>query len=134
MLCSGMLHWLLSQVLFLRRLEIRDRAGVFVSSSSMCAVGYSSVSLLVFVLVVLTCAIAVHLIVLQVGVYGIMPESVNERLVLSAACHPPASDIDVHLKAIKWGALVSQKTGTGVRHCCFTSREVEEVTKGRYYA
>jgi hypothetical protein len=53
-------------------------------------------------------------------------------MLISAACHPPADDIDAHLRPVQWGVVV-EGTESTAGHCTFTSMEVTEPKKGCLY-
>ncbi|KAF2733473.1 hypothetical protein EJ04DRAFT_409983, partial [Polyplosphaeria fusca] len=128
---SGMLHWMLSQALFLVRLEMRDTAGVLYPQST-CACGYSPLSLLCFSLVfwvllisiawILACKVKLH-----------MPVADHCSAVISAACHPPPDDEVAFLKQVQWGVVRNRFGGT-IEHCTFSSEPVTQPEEGRCYA
>ncbi|KAE9378504.1 hypothetical protein N431DRAFT_528895 [Stipitochalara longipes BDJ] len=129
---SGVLHWLLSQSLFLVLLEIRDTDGEIIDTESTSTVGYSNLSLLVFA--------TTYLVTLFV-VFGLQVRRITLRippanhcsLVISAACHPPPEDPNAQLKQVQWG-VVRERFGARVGHCSFTSEEVSPPKEEKYYA
>ena len=131
---SGVLHWLLSQTLFLRRLEVRDREGNILSDKSLCTVGYSPVSLLVFVVMAFIGAVLIVRLSFWLKPSKRMPWGANSSLVLSAACHPPPTDADAQLNGLQWGVVKSRFPGTTVGHCCFTSEDVTPPEADNRYA
>lgn len=127
-----MLHWLLSQSLFLVLLEIRDSQGAIIETESKSTVGYSNLSLLVFA----TIYFATLFIVLGFQMRRItlrLPPANHCSLIISAACHPPPEDTDAHLKKVQWG-VVRARFGGEVGHCSFTSEEVSNPEEGKHYA
>jgi hypothetical protein len=128
---SGTLHWLLSQSLFLVRQEVRTRDGDLYPGST-CACGYSVLSLVAFTLA-LTILLLVVLYLLLRGIDVQLPPARHCSLVISAACHPPADEVDAHLEEVKWG-VTELPTEDTVGHCTFTSREVTSVQFGALYA
>ncbi|KAF2229177.1 hypothetical protein EV356DRAFT_20588 [Viridothelium virens] len=128
---SGLLHWLLSQTLFLVRLDIRDRAGNVITSESKSTCGYSLLSLVIFIAVFLS----LQLVVLTFMLWRIkprMPVAACCSLIISAACHPPDSELDPHLQPVQWG-VVPAAFGT-IGHCTFSSEPVMPVRSGCEYA
>jgi hypothetical protein len=129
---SGVLHWLLSQSLFLVLLEIRDKNGNIIASESTSTVGYSNLSLLVFATTYLATLFVVLALQLRKTTLRI-PPAAHCSLVISAACHPPPGDEDAQLKMVQWG-VVRKRFGAGVGHCSFTSEEVSPPESGKQYA
>jgi hypothetical protein len=128
---SGLLHWLLSQSLFLVRQEKRTRDDVLYPGST-CACGYSVLSLLIFTLVLLTLlSVVLYLLLEKTEIQ--LPPARHCSLVISAACHPPNDEVDAHLGEVRWGVTEVATEGR-VGHCTFTSREVTSVQPGRMYA
>lgn len=124
---SGLLHWLLSQSLYLVRLEARRRDGTLYPSSK-CACGYSVVSILNFTIILLILVITVGvLLFLRVQV------RVHCSLIISAACHPPTDDVDCHLKPVQWG-VVEKGIEHMPGHCTLTSHDVQMPQDGFLYA
>jgi hypothetical protein len=127
---SGLLHWLLSQSLFLVRRETRRRNGE-VYGDSTCACGYSMLSILVFALVFCFLLLVVVARLLW-GMHIRIPPARHCSLVISAACHPPPHEVDPHLKEVKWG-MTREATEDIPGHCTFSSGPVSEVQSGSLY-
>jgi hypothetical protein len=128
---SGLLHWLLSQSLFLVRQELRTRDGELYPGST-CACGYSVLSLLTFTLSLLTLLLVVlYLLLRPINIH--LPPARHCSLVISAACHPPEDEVDAHLGEVRWG-VTELATEEHVGHCTFTSQEVTTVQPGALYA
>lgn len=92
---SGILHWLLSQSLFLVRQEVRTREGQLYLGS-VCTCVYSAQSLLTFTLVFILLLLSVIYLLLR-GMDIHIPPARHCSLVISAACHPPEDDYYAHL-------------------------------------
>lgn len=102
-IASGLLRWLLSQSLFLVRLEKRNREGKL-HPNSTCACGYSVISLLVICIILLVLVLTTGLLLswpVEVHILTARPFS----LVISAACYPSSEDVGCHLKAVQWGVV-----------------------------
>lgn len=128
---SGILHWLLSQSLFVFRSDVYTRHGKFVLDSSRLGCGFSALSLLTFTIVALLLVIAVG----YVGTRSMqqkMPLAASCSLVISAACHSPTDDQDAHLKKVKWG-VVEKSLGSGHTHYSITAKEVRKPITGQIY-
>tara|TARA_R110002003_G_scaffold124_6_gene11256 strand:+ start:21285 stop:21569 length:285 start_codon:yes stop_codon:yes gene_type:complete len=61
-----------------------------------------------------------------------MPIAGSCSLAISAACHPPAVDIDPELRKIQW-VVVAASEGAELRHCSLSSGPVEEPEYGKVY-
>lgn len=63
-----------------------------------------------------------------------MPLSATCSLVISAACHRSADDIDVQYMPVQWGVVPAQVLEEKDDHCCFTTyRDVEPPKEGGRY-
>ncbi|CAG8303123.1 unnamed protein product [Penicillium salamii] len=129
---SGLLHWLLSQALFLVRVETYDTDKKLQSDASTCACGYSKLSLLVF-LICLLVVVASILVLMSRSITYSIPPAHHCSLSISAACHPPPALTECHLKPVKWGVVPNLFGGT-VDHCSFSSEEVQAPQEGSLYA
>ena len=129
LICSSTLQWLVSQSVFLARVNVINPQNLEVAELSTC--GYSPMAIIF--------AIILGLIVVLVGISnGLRRVSVSMPLAsscsaaISAACHPPKTDVSASLKRVMWG--VSNESDESVGHCTFTSLEVEAPIAGRRYA
>lgn len=128
---SDVLHWLLSQTLFLVRLEKRKITGELYPEST-CACGYSPLSLLVFTLLFLVLLVILLALLLR-KVAICIPAAGHSSAVISAACHPSLIDSDAHLKEVQWGVVHNGK-GVPTTHCSFTSKSGTHPQEGQSYA
>lgn len=131
-IASGGLHWLLSQTLFLSRLEILDNSGNLIPEESKCTTGYSPLSGVVFGSGFFLAVLGIYLLPL-LKVRHPMPYAGHCSLVVSAACHPPLGDGEHHEEKVMWGVVRSMSNGE-FGHCSFTSRDVTSPHKGEEYA
>jgi hypothetical protein len=121
---SGGLHWLLSQAFFLSRIDYYWHGDQLRNWTSACGVSFSS--LVVF-------SVACLLLVLTVRWVGRrrmvtnLPLAENCSLMISAACHPGAGEVDPHLAKVKWGVI----PGSG--RCSLSSKHVDRVEVGNTY-
>ena len=131
LIISGTIHWLVSQSIFLARIDKYDvdgRERPFYSVGSY--IGYSR---LAFVTALLLGSVVVILSILN-GFRNYKPGIPlvgSCSAAISAACHRPREDEDAADKTLMWG-VVSMKDGVG--HCCFTSFEVTTPIKDERYA
>ena len=124
MVASGGLHWLLSQSIFLVRIDTYDRQGIYVPDLSQSACGFSGMSFM-------TLTIAFYLVVGVVGLVGRkritvrIPFAASCSLVMSAACHASENDRDAQLKLVRWG-VVDDRMYEGKKHCALSSKSVKK--------
>ena len=138
---STLLHWLISQSIFLVNVAVGDDsygdkqyvdAKASLSNNVRIAIGYApfaAISVIVVAGVVLIALLIVCFLPLKPG----MPLVGSNSFAISAACHPPKVDKNAAFKPVMWGA-VSHQDGDGPGHCCFTSYKVEPPRLGEYYA
>lgn len=129
---SATLHWLISQAVFLVRVE-NHRLGGFTQSYSLSAVGLSPAPMMVVLVLgvsLTTIAIAMSFIKLK-GTS--MPVAASCSRAIAAAAHRPAEDIDAAVLPVQWGE-VEVMGNADVGHCCFTSRAVLAVDPRKKYA
>ena len=124
---SGVMHWLLSQSMFIRYLDILDDQGRPIQGESINAVGFSVHSVLVFA-IVLVISLAFSAAFSYRSTKPATPYGANCSLVLSAACHPPADDLDAQLGLLQWGAIDESD------HCSLTSKPVAAPEHGKTYS
>ena len=133
MVISAILHWLVSQSIFLVRVVIYDSNAPQRQQGSITTCGYSSIAL-IFTIIVGALSMA---FVLGAGLQPLrpgMPVVGVCSAVISAACHLPDGNDGAELKPLKWGAVKSADGKASVSHCCFTSQEVDELAPGNTYA
>jgi len=124
---SAVLHWLISQSIFLVRVTVSQD-----SSYKASQLGFSCAPML-------TVIVLGSLMLLTAPGFGFrkntscVPVAGSCSAVLSAACHPPKHDVDAAYLPVRWGA-VSNASNEEVGHCCFTSGEVHDLVPGRLYA
>ncbi|KAJ5769280.1 hypothetical protein N7520_003839 [Penicillium odoratum] len=125
-----LLHWLISQSVFLIQIESFSSDGTVYTPWNQSADGYSILPII--------CAIVVGLsLIFALAMCGLRRLSTDIPLAstcsaaISAACHAPEEDKQTYLFPIRWG-VVKEKDGVG--HCCFTTaRDVEAPIEGLLY-
>ena len=125
---SGILHWLVSQSIFLVRVAVEDNEGYVEDILSTC--GFSPIAIITVIplgVLVLLVAIANGFRKYKDG----MPLAGNCSAAISAACHRPIEDADAAVLPVLWGAV---KTEGRIGHCCFTSFDVSAPVEGEPYA
>ncbi|CAD6588975.1 MAG: hypothetical protein ASARMPRED_003851 [Alectoria sarmentosa] len=129
---SGILHWLVSQSLFLARAATFNSDGEENTRKSISTVGYSCIAIITVIIL--------GVIVVALGILNgfrryrpVMPLVGSCSAAISAACHRPREDIDAATLPVLWGAVSGQEE-CAVGHCCFTSFEASPPVKGKAYA
>ncbi|KAK5157013.1 hypothetical protein LTS14_004530 [Recurvomyces mirabilis] len=124
---STLLHWLVSQSLFLVRVTTGSQGEDYRISS----LGFSCSPILATIIVGS---------VLVLGAIGFgcrklassMPLASSCSVAISAACHPPGEDTDAALLQLSWGEVGEANTELG--HCSFTSEETRSPRPRHLYA
>ncbi|KAG9230910.1 hypothetical protein BJ875DRAFT_470951 [Amylocarpus encephaloides] len=126
---STVIHYLISQSLFVARTEVLTPSGE-VEAISFMQVGYSPLAILLALL--FGCLMVAAMI--ANGFRKLRPCVLvgNSSLAIAAACQRPEWENEAHLKQVQWGA-VRQPTLEQPGHCTFTSGEVEEPWVGSLY-
>lgn len=119
---SGLLHWLASQMLFVVRVDRRNRDGMLIHDSSLAACGFSSSALLALLLVLLALSLLASIIGFRTFAAHI-PFAGSCSWVISAACHPRSDETEPALGRVKWGSISDRGEET-VGHCSFSSKRV----------
>lgn len=141
--CSTVLHWLISQSIFLVNLRIlkpnnellREPNDIFPGASPSgvnTACGYSPLAIVCAVGVGTLMLLALLTLSFRKLKPGI-PMVGSNSFAISAACHPPKEDTAAAFKSLMWGAVRHQEAGVP-GHCCLTSFEVEKPKCGDFYA
>ena len=119
---SGLLHWLVSQSIFLARVDVQDTFGREIPRESISTIGYSPMAIM---LVSVLGFIAV-LFGLGTGMRkykATVPLAGSCSAVISAACHPPKGSVDTKLDAVEWkkvGQNSVEGEHPGLNHYTFT--------------
>lgn len=140
---SIVLHWLISQSIFLINLRIFQPNNELLRESTDVCPGASSGG------VVTACGYSPLAIVCAVGVGTLMllvlpvlssrklkpgiPIVGSNSFTVSIACHPSKEDKNAAFKSLKWGAVSHQERDIA-GHCCLTSHAVEKPRCGTFYA
>ncbi|KAK7991410.1 hypothetical protein PG988_000204 [Apiospora saccharicola] len=121
---SGVMHWLVSQSLFLARIAaLEDQHGTVNVRDSFSTCGYSPIAVFATVLAGLIQVLAV--VILGFRKYdGVMRMVSTNSQAISAACHPLAGDREEgYLLPLRWGVVEMNENGIG--HCTFTTAPQE---------
>lgn len=137
MIGSTGLHYLVSQSLFFgssRTYSPYDDAdtGIHLTIEDRTGLGYSQDAAQVLLISLLLFNAVIILFGRSYNKAGI-PQGVLNSAVISASCHPPPEEKDVHLKPVKWGEVEDCGESNGIAHCSFYSGAVVSPTHGRDY-
>ena len=138
---AALLHWLISQSLFLVHVTALDDQDNPDPQLSIATCGYSYMPLIATQLLAATILAVTAGLGLLKRYEGGMPLAGSCSARISAACHPPQDDLDAALQDVQFGELVadhveedeegrkkSSEAPQGdelmPRHCCFTSHAV----------
>jgi hypothetical protein len=154
---SGLIHWLVSQSIFLANITIIPPNGDTPMQDEITTVAYSPLAMLLLLLLGLLLLLFLLGIALRKLPFG-MPLIGSNSLALSAACHIPgytqAERDEAVLRPLSWGAVpASSKTGDlGIRdivnsrnseseelsraigHCCFSDKVLDVPLRGNLYS
>ena len=131
MIFSGLMHWLVSQSLFLASVNAFTPDGVPDKEASIVTCGYSTIAVIFAVIIGSFMVIAV----VAVGFRQFeprMPLASNCSVAISAACHAPPEDTDAAMLPVMWGVI--DHIAGEVGHCTFTSQDVRQPVPGQLYA
>ena len=131
-IASAVLHWLVSQSIFLVRIDVYDIHHDLDPDASFSSCGYSAYALAISIMV----GSVMFLALLCNGFRTLdptMPIVGSCSLAISAACHRPSEDNEASLSPVQWGA-VFHETVEKPGHCCFTSFASMLPIEGQRYA
>jgi hypothetical protein len=131
---SAVLHWLISQSIFLARVSVwADGVQVEGSTGMFSAVGYSPAPILCAIML----GVGMLIVFIAMGFRRLpdtIPTAGSCSVALAAAAHRPENDVDAAVLPVKWGVVREPEGAEGVGHCCFTGEEVTEPQEGKLYA
>lgn len=132
----GCLHWLVSQSLFLARVDVYNVSDQLDKSESISTLGYSVIAIIL--VLILGAVIAILMVATSFRKYKPgMPLVGSRSAAISAACHPPNEDVHASMRRVKWGAVATETQNERrelVGHCTLTSFQVHTPIEGRLYA
>jgi hypothetical protein len=135
MALSGILHWLVSQSIFLVDIDYRRHLGsedAWVTDQSELSCGYSPLA------IIFTLISGVLMLVAVAGFGSIrlrsnMPVVANSSSAIAAACQMPVAEHEKGASGLKvqWGVTSYDEDGVG--HCSFSALPVEPLEDHRMY-
>jgi len=129
---SGLLHWLMSQSIFLALIDIYDEFGILDKSTSISTAGYSCIAIF-FAIVVGTVAVAGGVLNGFRRYDAAMPLVGSCSAAISASCHRAPDDTSAALLPLKWGCIDAD-ADREIGHCTLSSIEVTPPVTGYLYA
>ena len=132
MVVSGLLHWLVSQSLFLANITTRRRNGYVDDNDTVSTAGYSPMAMICTL-----CLGCCMLLFISISSFwkigGDIPFVGSCSAAISAACHVPDDQKDTSVKSVQWGVVSEVEEGE-VGHCSFSAEEVGRPVEGQLYA
>ncbi|OJJ46763.1 hypothetical protein ASPZODRAFT_66871 [Penicilliopsis zonata CBS 506.65] len=129
LIVSAVMHWLLSQSIFFVDIVEYEDPSLSASSSITRGACYSPIAM--FILLLIAGVDFTALFGLSIRRFrSSIPLTSHCSAAISAACHPPADDVDAAVKAVMWGEMASE---TDYPHCTFTSQPVVSPSIGCLY-
>lgn len=130
MIWSSSLHYLISQSLFIVRVNYYDANDVQDLTHSLNTLGYSVLGIISVLIVGGMGVVLIFLLGFR-RYPGLMPIGGTCSAAIAAACWRPESDIKAATQGVKWGEIsgnnstdfrdVNGEEASNVRHLCFTS-------------
>ena len=127
---SGLIHWLLSQSIFVAQVNIYSIDEVLQVNESVNAIGWAELALTLL----LTLGGAMILTILGFGFLRYrrgMPIASSNSRAISAACHPVPGRFEESTERLQYGII--SELGDGRYYVGFSSREVKPLVEGDYY-
>ena len=134
MALSALLHWLVSQSIFLVVINGYPTDSPNILDQSYITCGYSPAAMLLVIIVGI-------LMMAYILVFGSLrfksgiPVASSCSLAIAAACHPGSEnrDVDISESKLQWG-VIDLPVGNGFGHCGFTDKPVSMPIEGPMYA
>lgn len=133
---SAVFHWFASQSIFLVQISVTN-VNTRDNPDQVSTCGYSPVAVILTAVTatfIALCGVSLGRLKLPVGI----PLASSCSAAISAACHPPAEDVNASLMPVQWGAVTHIREGDAdgetIGHCSFSSFPVEIPITGRLYA
>lgn len=129
MIASGVMHWMVSQSIFLTRIAICRKDGI-PTIDIVSLIGWSPIAIITgLALAILMLAVVIINGFRKYG--GGIPLVANCSAAISAACHPDPHEPLPAILLVLWG-VVKRDGNTG--HCSFSGEEVGTPVSGQLYA
>ena len=135
LIASSLLHWLVSQSIFLAKVNVYDSNDQILPDASVTTCGYSCIAILFILIIAVVCIIGGNANGFRKYEPG-MPLAGSCSAAISAACHAPEGDEMASTRPVMWGVVggADDVDNNGVGHCSFSSLGVSRLVPGRLYA
>ena len=138
LILSGVLHWLLSQSIFLARVSVSrwgwaDPDGMTSISWTLTTCGCSPMAMIFLIILGVFMIMTAILFGLRGYKPGIPLVRSNSALI-AAACHVLKDEPDAAFYPVQWGVVRTPGLESGVGHCSFSSKHVTSPMPECYYA
>jgi hypothetical protein len=131
---SGLLHWLVSQSIFLAVVSEYDEVGNEKNRIAIATCGFSPIAM-ICVMVAGGCIITFALALGFRKFPPEMPIAGSCSMAISAACHSaPGEGVIASTEALQWGVVPWMLSAEGAGHCCFSRDRVGLPIPGHMYA
>lgn len=131
--CFGLMHWFISQSVFFVRTVAYNPDGTKDPPSDTSRVGFSPIGIILAFSLTIAMLLALGVVAFVNKFPDTIPLMSTNSAAISAACHPPADDIDAYLLPVQWGVISSDDSIIG--KCSFTtSRDVQAPVSGSLYS
>ncbi len=141
---SGLLHWLVSQSIFLARVTVFPDGPRLMHGERPPENTYDSISTCEYSSIAIISTIILGFLVVMLGIANGfrkykpgMPLARSCSAAISAVCHPPEADVYPSTKKIMWGVVEhadNQVKPQAFGHCSLTSTNVSPHVRGSLYA
>jgi hypothetical protein len=133
MVTSGLLHWLVSQSIFIVLVDDISLMDDASQNNSFIACGYSPIAMLLVIIV--GALLVISLVAIgRMPLKSAMPVAASCSAAISAACHSDGEDNDnAAFQKLKWGATAVVKKRGDVGHCTFLNGDIVPPKSGVLY-
>lgn len=136
-ICSGLMNWFISQSVFFVRTVAYNSDGTKDppndTPNDTSGVGFSPIGIIFAFSLAVAMLLALGDVAFIKKYPDTMPLMSTNSAAISAACHPPADDIDAYLLPVQWGVISSEDSMIG--ECSFTtSKDVQAPVPGSLYS
>lgn len=133
-ICSGLMHWFISQSAFFVRTVAYNSDGTKDPPNDTSGVGFSPIGIIFAFSLAVTMLLALGVVAFVKKYPDTIPLMSTNSAAISAACHPPADDIDAYLLPVQWGVISPAGDGM-IGECSFTtSKDVQAPVPGSLYS
>lgn len=108
-ICSGLMRWFISQSVFFVRTVAYNSDGTKDPPNDTSGVGFSPIGIIFAFSLAVTMLLPLGVVAFVKKYPDTIPLMSTNSAAISAACHPPADDIDAYLLPVQWGVDQPQR-------------------------